>query len=703
MQLEDIIVPKKDKMSIIMFLDQTFGTLRLIRQGSSISLGGIDLAPGTADALAHLKEAGTRITLVTLEPLSQQAQQVLNQFLPSIENIIPFERDITNTLSTCAKQLSVDLKQTIFVAADRMWRGAATEQGCLAVSHPTIAALVARGCSLQFAYATGDREQFNRISEVIPYFWERNENGSWSLLAVMSHAAVAEAVGRRIRVEILPLDISKEDPLLVQLDEINERAKEELKKQKILFADGRRMLVALGPSIFNDSLAIHGWHFQFLMPSPELLQPATNTSIAIREAQVAFGKWPLDKVKVGRIQIDPDILDIILNRCPSTAISFQADIDRYRGASNLDSSGPIISRHIRHSDNQRTVQAIVNELNEMGYCAYTHSFTHAGMTLNNVIADLPGTGYFRLDPNIRERVKEIFLKHPFPDPPDPWIKSISKLVGMKWFKDQNFNRLSPLKLRSTLETMFELKPWFPWWLKRCPLAGLGSQIIIVGCHLDSTAARDVGYNPLTDPAPGADDDASGIVATLAIARYLSGFRGKLTHSVRFCFFNAEDSGLVGSKAYAAMLKASGAPIKAVVCMDMIGYNSDAARIFEIHAGYTDPAVRDNSAPIADSIATWASCLGALAPAQIYKGTSSASGADRNLYDGAINRSDHAAFHQQGYPAVVVSEDFFVNLASEPGVDPNPNYHRGDDTVIDSAYASNITCAVSFAIKELARG
>jgi hypothetical protein len=141
----------------------------------------------------------------------------------------------------------------------------------------------------------------------------------------------------------------------------------------------------------------------------------------------------------------------------------------------------------------------------------------------------------------------------------------------------------------------------------------------------------------------------------------------------------------------------------VVCTDMIGYNSDAARIFEIHAGYTDPAVRDISVPIADSIAAWAACLGALAPAQIYKGTSSADGADRDVYDGAISRSDHASFHQQGYPAIVVSEDFFANLATEPGKDPNPNYHEGDDTVIDSAYASDITCAVAFAVKELAGG
>jgi Zn-dependent M28 family amino/carboxypeptidase len=200
-----------------------------------------------------------------------------------------------------------------------------------------------------------------------------------------------------------------------------------------------------------------------------------------------------------------------------------------------------------------------------------------------------------------------------------------------------------------------------------------------------------------------DDDASGIAATLAVARHLMTLGKSLPHTVRFCFFNAEEQGLVGSLAYASMLKASGVPIKAVVCADMIGFNSDTRRLFEIHAGYTDPAVRDSSVPIADRIATWAASLGALAPAQLYKGTNPGSGADRNLFDGAINRSDHAAFHQQGYPAVVVSEDFFVNLASEPGADPNPNYHAASDQTIDSTYAADIVCAICLAVKELAGG
>lgn len=189
---------------------------------------------------------------------------------------------------------------------------------------------------------------------------------------------------------------------------------------------------------------------------------------------------------------------------------------------------------------------------------------------------------------------------------------------------------------------------------------------------------------------------------LALARNLWSLRGKLKHTVRFCFFNAEEAGLIGSKAYAAKMKSLNAPIRAVICMDLIGHNSDANRIFEIHAGFTDPAVRDLSVPLAAYVSNAAAAHGQLAPAQLYKGTIWSGAPNRNVYDGAINRSDHAAFHQQGYGAILVSEDFFANLASEPGADPNPNYHRAADTFADLPYARDIVCAVSQAVIGLAR-
>jgi hypothetical protein len=228
-------------------------------------------------------------------------------------------------------------------------------------------------------------------------------------------------------------------------------------------------------------------------------------------------------------------------------------------------------------------------------------------------------------------------------------------------------------------------------------------LVVVGCHLDSTAARDPGFSPSRDPARGADDDASGMAAVLAIARHVASLAAPTHHTVRLCCFNAEESGLVGSRAYAASLKARGAEIAAVVCCDMIGWNSDGLRTWEVHAGFTDPAVRDLSVPLAHVVARAAARLGGLPEAQVYTGTSPTGGTDPARFDGAINRSDHASFQEQGYPAVLVSEDFFPNKPGDPAADPNPNYHSNADATIDAAYGADITRAVSVAVLELAAG
>jgi hypothetical protein len=338
----------------------------------------------------------------------------------------------------------------------------------------------------------------------------------------------------------------------------------------------------------------------------------------------------------------------------------------------------------------------------MGYCAVTHPFAYGGGTLHNVIADLPGRGVVRLDPDIREQVRARLLATPLADGGEQTgLQEAASLVNLD---TAAFGEANPWEVRAAVEQAVGLGPWQTWWLSDCPLPGVGADLVLVGCHLDSTANFDGDFDPKTDPAPGFDDDASGVAGVLAVARQFAGLKGTLTHTVRFCFFNAEERGLVGSKAYAIAMKAAGAPIRAVVCMDMIGFNSDPSRIFEIHAGYSDPAVRDLSDPIAQRVAAAALSLGALPPAQIYRGTiqGGPSDSDRDVFDGAINRSDHAAFHKQGYPAVVVTEDFFANRPSESGSDPNPNYHSKRDTVIDAVYASDIVCAVAQTVRELAR-
>lgn len=689
-----------------MVLDQSFGTLKLVQEnGHPDRLAGVDLNSSTAKALSQFADAGIRVILLVNKDILARSLQDLKLFIPYVEEVMTYDQDMQKALSTLAERSSLTSEQTIFIAADRALRGKATSNGYLAVPHPSIAALAVKGSLLHFVRARGEEKQFTRIQEVVPYYLERSEHDQMMLLAVMSHAAVTQAIARRLSIEILPLDFSIEDAMFVYLDITDEKkTPEKLRNQKILFSDGQNMLLAIGPSVANNSVPFHDkhGHFFFLSPDPTLFKPISQPSSFLRTAEMTLARWPLQKTKITRILTDQQsLIGLAPGKSPVDPASFQVDVDRYSGATDLDSSGAIKSRHCQHPDNSRAIQALLNDLRSMGYSPSTHTFLYQSKILQNVIADLPGTGYFKAEPDLAEQIRQIFLRYPLPVPSDPWIEEVSRIVGKEWLQQQRLDKLSPIDLRRELEEIF-LKG-SPWWLKDRPLQGLEAQLVIVCCHMDSTANMEAVYESSIDPAPGADDNGSGIAATLAIARYLSQFRGRLPNTVRFCFFNAEEEGLHGSDAYASYLKDKGAQIKAVINLDMMGYNNDEQRLFEIHAGHYTPSIRDFCLPIANLIKQWAENLGKLGSAQIYKGTKvgGPEDYDRDVFDGAIRRSDHFSFQHRGYPACHISEDFFANIPIEPNKDPNPNYHTFKDKIVDNAFGSDLASVAAFAIKELA--
>jgi hypothetical protein len=227
------------------------------------------------------------------------------------------------------------------------------------------------------------------------------------------------------------------------------------------------------------------------------------------------------------------------------------------------------------------------------------------------------------------------------------------------------------------------------------LAGTSPEVVLVTAHLDSTAAFQQPYDPATDPAPGADDDGSGVAAVLAIAQRFAALAAVAppARTIRFVLFNAEEQGLIGSQAYARRSKSRGESIAAVWQMDMIGYNKAAPLSWEVHTGFeASPAVEARSHMLADWLRAAAPQVSPELPAvQIYHSATAPEG------DPAAGRSDHASFQAQGYPACVVSEDFFVGPdADAPAPQENPNYHRPGDTFVAAGYAADITRALAAA-------
>lgn len=222
------------------------------------------------------------------------------------------------------------------------------------------------------------------------------------------------------------------------------------------------------------------------------------------------------------------------------------------------------------------------------------------------------------------------------------------------------------------------------------LAARGKEgIVLVSAHLDSTAVGKTPYYPATHPAPGADDDASGIAGVLCAARALLALDaawGGPRREIRFLLWNDEERGRWGSRAYAREEAALGAPIVAVFQMDMIGFTSSRRRLFELHAGFWKPKVQQLSERLANLAAAVAGEVSAnLDRAQIFLHGS--------YRDPASGASDHSSFHKCGYPACLASEHPFP---APTATGFNPDYHRPTDRRIDESYAADIARAVAAA-------
>ncbi|HEY8460787.1 MAG TPA: M20/M25/M40 family metallo-hydrolase [Blastocatellia bacterium] len=101
---------------------------------------------------------------------------------------------------------------------------------------------------------------------------------------------------------------------------------------------------------------------------------------------------------------------------------------------------------------------------------------------------------------------------------------------------------------------------------------LKREYIIIGAHYDHLGRG--GESSLapnsSDIHHGADDNASGTAGMLELARIFSADRGRLRRSLIFIAFSAEESGLIGSKAYVNNPAAPLEDVVAMINLDMIG-------------------------------------------------------------------------------------------------------------------------------------
>lgn len=215
------------------------------------------------------------------------------------------------------------------------------------------------------------------------------------------------------------------------------------------------------------------------------------------------------------------------------------------------------------------------------------------------------------------------------------------------------------------------------------------EIIVVGAHYDTVYGT-----------PGADDNASGVAALLAIARALAGTR--IGRAIRFVAFVNEEppyfhSDTMGSLVYARACRARGENVVGMIALESIGYYTDApgSQSLPIPPGIVDEPVAGNFLALvanpasAELLASFADAFQAGTPFPVVP---VALAEDVQ----GVGWSDHWSFWEVGYPAV---------MATDTAVFRNPHYHQETDTPATVCYPelAAVTRGLTAAVERLARG
>jgi Zn-dependent M28 family amino/carboxypeptidase len=194
-------------------------------------------------------------------------------------------------------------------------------------------------------------------------------------------------------------------------------------------------------------------------------------------------------------------------------------------------------------------------------------------------------------------------------------------------------------------------------------AGTASSIVVVGAHYDSV------YD-----CPAANDNGSGVAAMLEIARMLR--NETLSKTLRFVAFTNEEppffrTDQMGSYQYARRCRELNENIEAMICLETIGYYTDAPKTQKFpHAsfGLAFPKVGNFVSFVSNlqSAPLLRHCVGSFRNA--VKFPSEGIAVPHQIK--GVDFSDQYNFWEVGYPAIMVTDTAFYRY---------PHYHELEDT------------------------
>ncbi len=199
------------------------------------------------------------------------------------------------------------------------------------------------------------------------------------------------------------------------------------------------------------------------------------------------------------------------------------------------------------------------------------------------------------------------------------------------------------------------------------------EVVVIGAHQDS-----INQSGSTQPAPGADDDASGVACLTEMIRILTSKSFRPARTVKFMAYAAEEVGLRGSNAIAAAYRAANTNVVGVLQLDMTNYRGTQGFDMVMITDFTNAAQNQF---LRDLITAYQPTLNV---------TNSVCG---------YACSDHAAWFNRSYPA---SFPFEAPIGND-----NPWIHTASDTIAQSS--NNANHALKFTklglsyVAELAKG
>ena len=212
------------------------------------------------------------------------------------------------------------------------------------------------------------------------------------------------------------------------------------------------------------------------------------------------------------------------------------------------------------------------------------------------------------------------------------------------------------------------------------------EIIVVGAHYDSVPG-----------CPGANDNATGVAAMLELARLLAG--QSLARTVRLVAFVNEEAPFfhtanMGSRQYAQRARARGEHIVAMLSVETIGYYSDTpgSQRYPFPFGLFYPR-QGNFIGFVGNTASRALVHRSIAAFRRHTAFPSEGTAAPGWLTG-VGWSDHAAFWQQGYAAIMITDTALFRYAP---------YHTPGDTPdkIDYAKMARIVAGLAHVVADLA--